>query len=63
MKVHSLKGITFNPPTAADSPVGLIAELYESSSVKNTGLERPDSWWDGELSCFVGELTIGGKRG
>lgn len=37
-------------PTAADSPVGLIGELYESSSVKNTRLERPDSWWDGELS-------------
>lgn len=54
---------TVNFPTAADSPVGLTAELYESSSVKNTGLERPDSWWDGELSCFVGERTTGGRRG
>lgn len=54
---------TVNFPTAADSPAGLIAELFESSSVKNTGLERPDSWWDGELSCLVGEWTIGGRRG
>lgn len=45
---------------SADSPAGLIAE---SSSMKNAGLERPESWRDTELSCFEGGLTIGGRRG
>ncbi len=49
--------------TAADSPAGLIAVTSESSSMKNAGLERPDSWRDRELSCFDGGLTIGGRRG
>lgn len=47
----------------SDSPVGLTADMAESSSMKKAGLESPDSWRDSELSCLDGGLTIGGRRG
>lgn len=49
--------------TDVDSPAGLIAEMSESSSMKNAGLDRPDSWCDRGLGCMEGELTMGGRRG
>lgn len=49
--------------TDVDSPAGLIAEMSESSSMKNAGLDRPDSWCDRGLGCLEGELTMGGRRG
>lgn len=55
--------MNFMISTAANSPARLIAGMSESSSMKNAGLERPDSWRESELSCFDGGLTIGGRRG
>lgn len=45
----------------ADSPAVVIGGM--SSSMKNAGLERPDSCWDRVLSCLDGGLTMGGRRG
>lgn len=55
--------MNFMISTAANSPARRIAGMSESSSMKNAGLERPDSWRESELSCFDGGLTIGGRRG